>query len=94
MSLEETLRLTGSLKRLKVPMRRLLINNLVPVEAASGCGFCATRRKGQEKVIEAFHSRLGKRIEVMLAPQMPHEIRGRARLDEYFRSWQPGVADR
>ncbi|HEX5735931.1 MAG TPA: ArsA family ATPase [Blastocatellia bacterium] len=93
MSLEETVRLTGSLKRLKVPMRRLLINNFVPVEAASGCGFCATRRKGQERVIEAFHSRLGEGFEIMVAPQMAREVRGRARLEEYFRSWQPHVAE-
>ena len=63
MSLEETVRLTVALKPLKVPMRRLLINNFVPVEAASGCGFCAARRGGQEKVIEAFHLRLGKKLE-------------------------------
>jgi arsenite-transporting ATPase len=89
MSLEETVRLTGSLKRLKVPMRRLLINNLVPIEAASGCGFCSARRKGQERVIESFQSKLGKRIELFVAPQLPHEVRGHARLKEYFSSLEP-----
>jgi arsenite-transporting ATPase len=93
MSLEETLRLTDSLKRLKVPMRRLLINNLVPIEAATGCGFCSARRRGQERVIEAFQSKLGKRLELLVAPQLPHEIRGRARLHKYFRSWQPLAAE-
>jgi arsenite-transporting ATPase len=94
MSLEETVRLTGSLKRLKVPMRRLLINNLVPIEAATGCGFCSARRRGQEKMIEAFQSKLGKRLELLVAPQLPHEIRGRARLRRYFQSWQPLAAVR
>ncbi|HJQ69102.1 MAG TPA: ArsA family ATPase [Blastocatellia bacterium] len=93
MSLEETARLTGSLKRLKVPMRRLLINNLVPAEAASGCGFCSARRRGQLEVIGAFRQRLGERVEMMVAPQMAREIRGRARLGEFFSSWQPLVAE-
>ena len=93
MSLEETVRLTGSLKRLKVPIRRLLINNLVPVAAASGCGFCAARRKGQERVIEAFRSTLGKKFEMIVAPQMRREIRGRTRLEDYFRQWQPLAAE-
>jgi arsenite/tail-anchored protein-transporting ATPase len=89
MSLEETIDLTGALKRLKVPMRRLLINNLVPARAASGCAFCAARRRRQEKVVEDFQSRLGKRVELFVAPQLPHEIRGRARLQEHFKNWQP-----
>jgi anion-transporting ArsA/GET3 family ATPase len=88
MSLEETVDLTIALKRLKVPMRRLLINNLVPAHAASGCGFCAARRRHQEKLVEDFRSKLGKRVELFVAPQMPHEIRGRARLEAHFKNWQ------
>ena len=89
MSLEETVDLTAALKRLKVPMRRLLINNLVPDHAASVCGFCAARRRHQEKVVEDFQSKLGKRLELFIAPQMPQEIRSRARLEEHFKNWQP-----
>jgi arsenite-transporting ATPase len=89
MSLEETIDLTAALKRLKVPMRRLLINNLVPALAASGCGFCAARRRRQEKVVEDYRANLGKKIELLVAPQMPHEVRGRARLEEHFKNWQP-----
>ncbi len=88
MSLEETVDLTAALKRLKVPMRRLLINNLVPARAASGCGFCAARLGHQEKVVEDFRSKLETRVELFVAPQMPHEIRGRARLEEHFKNWQ------
>ncbi|MBV9209218.1 MAG: ArsA family ATPase, partial [Acidobacteria bacterium] len=51
MSLNETIRLTETLARLKVPMRRLLINNAVPTEAATACEFCAARREAQGKVI-------------------------------------------
>ena len=89
MSLEETVDLTAALKRLKVPMRRLLINNLVPERAASVCGFCAARRRHQEKVVEEFQLKLGKKVDLLVAPQMPHEIRGRARLEEHFKNWQP-----
>ncbi|MGH9903760.1 MAG: TRC40/GET3/ArsA family transport-energizing ATPase, partial [Pyrinomonadaceae bacterium] len=45
MSLEETVRLADTLERLKVPMRRLLVNNVVTEEAANSCDFCAARRR-------------------------------------------------
>ncbi|HYO90312.1 MAG TPA: ArsA family ATPase, partial [Pyrinomonadaceae bacterium] len=54
MSLEETVRLAESLERLRVPMRRLLINGLVPEEAASTCDFCAARRRSQRSVLTEF----------------------------------------
>src|SRR6185295_579007 len=74
MSLEETLDLTKSLEKLKVPMSKLLINGVVPAEA---CKFCKARRKAQEQVIDEFETRLRRRsVEMFVAPQQPHEIRG------------------
>ncbi len=89
MSMEETLRLTDSLKGLKVPMRRLLINNVVPAEAAARCDFCAARRIGQQGVIKAFRPKLARAAGLFVAPQQPHEIYGPARLREHYAHWQP-----
>jgi arsenite-transporting ATPase len=87
MSLEETIGLTKSLEQLKVPMRRLLINMVVPPEAAAACDFCAARRAEQEKSIKAFR-RLKRAGKLFIAVQQPHEIRGPARLREHFAHWQ------
>jgi arsenite-transporting ATPase len=88
MSLEETVRLTESLERLKVPMRRLLVNNVVPVEAASSCNFCGARRRGQERVIEEFSRKFKGDEMLFIAPQQPYEIRGAKRLREHFGKWK------
>ena len=89
MSLEETTALAASLKKLKVPMRHLLINGLVPEEAASSCDFCDTRRKAQVSVLEEFRHRFGRSLELFVAPQQPHEIHGPKDLLEHFAQWQP-----
>ena len=88
MSLEETLRLNERLVQLKVPMRRLLINMVVPVEAAAACDFCAARRKGQEKIVEAFKRKFKRNVGLFVAPQQPHEIRGPEHLREHYAGWQ------
>ena len=86
--LEETARLNASLRRLKVPMRRLLINNVVAEEAAGACDFCAARRRDQEKVVEEFRRRFARRAEIYVAPQQPDEVRGPDSLREHFESWR------
>jgi arsenite-transporting ATPase len=88
MSLEETIRLTKTLARLKVPMSRLLINNVVPEEAAAACDFCAARHRAQSSVIKAFRRRLKQVKNLYVAPQQPHEIRGLKLLREHFAAWQ------
>lgn len=87
MSLEETVRLAESLERLHVPMRRLLINGLVPEEAARACDFCAARSRAQRSVLREFRRKLGRHLELFIAPQQPQEVRGATRLREHFRSW-------
>jgi len=84
MSLEETARLTTALKRLKIPMRRLLINNVVPKAAARACSFCATRRRAQQAVIEDYRKKFKPMKRLFIAPQQPHAIQGRAQLREHF----------
>jgi arsenite-transporting ATPase len=88
MSLEETLRLAETLKRLKVPMRRLLINNVVPESAAGACGFCAARRRSQVRVIKDFRRAFDRATGLLLAPQQPRDIRGRKMLREHSACWQ------
>jgi anion-transporting ArsA/GET3 family ATPase len=88
MSLEETIRLTKTLARLKVPVSSILINNVVPVAAAEACDFCATRRAAQSEIIKAFRTRLKTIRNLWIAPQQPSEIRRTQSLREHFASWR------
>jgi arsenite-transporting ATPase len=86
MSLEETMDLAKSLERLKVPMHKLLINGVVPLNE---CKFCRSRRKMQEQVIAEFQAKFRRgAVEIFLAPQQPHEIRGAKDLDGHFNAWE------
>jgi arsenite-transporting ATPase len=88
MSFEETLRLAESLGRLKVPMRSLLVNNVVTREAARACDFCAARRRAQRRVVEEFRRAFAEGVEIYTAPQHAAEVRGRASLEAHFESWR------
>ena len=87
MSLEETARLAARLEALRVPLGRLLVNNVLTEEAARACDFCAARRRGQAPVVEEFRERLPA-VELFVAPERPGEVRGRAGLLEHFRGWR------
>jgi arsenite-transporting ATPase len=88
MSLEETARLTPALKRLKVPLRRLLINGVVPEESARECAFCAARLKQQSEVLGDFRRRFEGQVELFVAAEQPREVRGPASLREHFDNWR------
>ena len=89
MSLEETIDLAKSLEKLKVPMSKLLINGVVPSEAATDCSFCKSRRKMQDRVIGEFRTRFLRRsVEIFTAPQQPREIRGSNDLMGHFEAWR------
>ena len=91
MSLEETVDLAKSLARLKVPMDKLLINGVVPV---NDCKFCGSRRRMQEQVMKEFQSKFRRRaVEIFVAPQHPHEIRGAKDLREHFNAMRSIKAD-
>lgn len=86
MSLEETVDLAKSLEKLKVPLRKLLINGVAPDDA---CRFCKSRRKAQDQVIADFEKRFRRRsVEMFVAPQQPREIRGAEDLMTHFGAWQ------
>lgn len=87
MSLEETIDLAKSLDKLKVPLRKLLINGAVSEAAAKQCRFCRARRKGQFEVVNEFKAKFRRRsIEILIAPQQPHEITGAKALLNHFSS--------
>src|ERR1044071_7402483 len=82
MSLEETVDLPKSLEKLNVPLRKLLINGVVPVEK---CKFCKARRAMQDEVMGEFQTKFRRRaVKMFVAPQQPHEIRGAGSLREHF----------
>ena len=85
MSLEETRDLAKSLEKLKVPMSKLLINGVTPAQTA--CKFCKSRRKMQDEVIDTFKARF-RSVEMFVAPQQPHEIRGAKDLAKHFEAWR------
>ena len=86
MSIEETIDLAKSLEKLNMPMRKLLINGVVPVES---CRFCKARRAMQDEVIGEFRTKFRRSaVEMFVAPQQPHEIRGAADLGEHFKAWE------
>jgi arsenite-transporting ATPase len=87
MSLEETARLAARLEALRVPMRRLLVNHVLPEEAARACDFCAARRRGQTPAVEEFRARL-RGVRLFIAPERPGEVRGPESLREHFRDWR------
>jgi anion-transporting ArsA/GET3 family ATPase len=88
MSLEETADLVRSLNELRVPMRQLLVNGVVPEKAAAVCGFCNRRRIAQSLVIEEFTKRLGSSISLFVAPQQQNEIQGSESLLSHFNAWR------
>lgn len=91
MSLEETRDLAKSLDKLKVPLRKLLINGVVSEDAAKQCRFCRGRRKGQVEVVNEFRAAFGRRsIEILIAPQQAYEIIGAKALGDHFASMRSG----
>jgi arsenite/tail-anchored protein-transporting ATPase len=89
MSFEETVRLFEGLKRLGVPARRVLINNLIPDHAAAACEFCGARLRAEQRVLKLFRKEFRGEAELFIAPQQPSEIRGRKRLLGHIASWKP-----
>jgi arsenite/tail-anchored protein-transporting ATPase len=90
MSLEETIDLAKALKKLKVPLRKILINGLVSADAAKQCRFCRARRNAQLEVAEEFKSKFRPpAIELFTAPQQPNEITGAAALENHLKFFAP-----
>ena len=93
MSLEETADLARSLEQLAVPMRRLLINGVIPSEAAAHCGFCGARLNSQEGVIASFRRKFHGSMQLFTAPQRDRDIQGPELLLRHFSDWRLTKSD-
>ncbi|KAK9664486.1 hypothetical protein RND81_14G045700 [Saponaria officinalis] len=76
MAINESSRLCASLKKESVPVRRLIVNQLLP-PSASDCKFCAMKRKDQTRALELIESDTELApLTLIQAPLVDVEIRG------------------
>ncbi|KAI4351446.1 hypothetical protein L6164_005815 [Bauhinia variegata] len=76
MALSESSRLSASLKKENVPVKRLVVNQILP-PSASDCKFCAMRRKDQMRALDMIKDDPELSSLVMIqAPLVDVEIRG------------------
>ncbi|XP_042034091.1 ATPase GET3B-like [Salvia splendens] len=76
MAINESSRLTASLKKESVPVKRLVVNQVLP-PSASDCKFCAMKRKDQTRALSMIESdpELSS-LTTIQAPLVDVEIRG------------------
>lgn len=70
--------LLSSLKRLKIPCRRIVMNMVIP---PTQCGFCASKGDEQQRYIQQTQARFPD-YTVTEIPLFPHEIKGTENLKE------------
>ncbi len=70
--------LSASVANLKIPSSHIIINLIIP---PSNCGFCAAKRKEQQKYIQEIEAKSPDHTVVPI-PLLPHEIRGLESLSE------------
>ncbi|KAK8934658.1 hypothetical protein KSP39_PZI015124 [Platanthera zijinensis] len=76
MAISESSRLSASLKKESVPVKRLIVNQVLP-PSASDCKFCAVKRKDQMRALEMIQSDPELRdLKLFQAPLVDVEIRG------------------
>ncbi len=87
MSLAETARLVEGIEALHVNFGVVVINNIIPDDAAGSCAFCSNRRASERRYIDAFRRKFASAAQIVMAPQHVAEIRGVRRLREFTASW-------
>lgn len=76
MAVSESSRLRASLKKEKVPVKRLVVNQVLP-PSASDCKFCAMKRKDQTRALDTIRSDPElSGLTMIQAPLVDVEIRG------------------
>ncbi|KAF7811827.1 ATPase ARSA1-like [Senna tora] len=76
MAVSESSRLSASLKKENVPVKRLIVNQILP-PSASDCKFCAMKRKDQKRALDMIQNDLELSSLLMIqAPLVDVEIRG------------------
>jgi arsenite-transporting ATPase len=73
LSIEETVRAEAALRDAGLTIGAIVVNQVLP-QAADGA-FLGARREQQRVHLEDLHRRLGHR-DVVLVPQLPHDVRG------------------
>lgn len=79
MSMAETGRLLGSLKKLGVPCRRIIVNMVMPL---TECNFCLMKRKEEERYLRQMDAAWGKEYAITAFPLLPYPIKGISRMTE------------
>ncbi|KAL8056853.1 hypothetical protein ABFX02_04G146200 [Erythranthe guttata] len=76
MAISESSRLCASLKKESVPVKRLVVNQILP-QSASDCKFCAMKRKDQTRALSTIENdpELSE-LTMIQAPLVDVEIRG------------------
>lgn len=78
MAVSETKRLINDLKRFKIEIKQLIVNNVMTSEA---CSFCKERKKSQQKHIE--HLKAGyPDFNLVFVPLFPQEVNGIKNLEK------------
>ncbi|XP_030929205.1 ATPase ARSA1-like isoform X2 [Quercus lobata] len=76
MAVSESSRLRASLKKENVPVKRLVVNQILP-PSASDCKFCAMKRKDQSRALDMIRNDTElSSLELIQAPLVDVEIRG------------------
>ncbi|XP_057530572.1 ATPase GET3B-like [Amaranthus tricolor] len=76
MAINESARLAASLKKENVPVKRLIVNQILP-PSASDCKFCAMKRKDQMRALDVIQNDAElATLNLIQAPLVDVEIRG------------------
>ncbi|KAK4593229.1 hypothetical protein RGQ29_017388 [Quercus rubra] len=76
MAVSESSRLRASLKKENVPVKRLIVSQILP-PSASDCKFCAMKRKDQSRALDIIRNDTElSSLELIQAPLVDVEIRG------------------
>ncbi|MBI4745503.1 MAG: ArsA family ATPase, partial [Deltaproteobacteria bacterium] len=72
-------RLLGSLNKLGVPCRRIIVNMVMPL---TECNFCLMKRKEEERYLRQMDAAWGKEYAITVFPLLPYPIKGIGRMTE------------
>jgi arsenite-transporting ATPase len=82
MAVSETGRLISRLRDSDLPVRQIIVNNVMESE---GCSFCKERKNAQQKYMEQINTNYPN-LNRIIVPLFAHEIQGMERLDQMRRS--------
>ena len=88
MAVAESERLVAALKRLRIPVRNLVVNHVV--EQDSLCPFCRQRRAEQAGSLDRIQREFAD-LNILKFPQLPCEVRGVAPLRRFARCFAGGA---